>query len=264
MNKEKPMSILLIEDDDYEVNNYQDYLKTREDVKLVKSTNSSYEGLEIVKKYMPEGIILDLELHKGEGSGLSFLEEIAKINLDFKPLIVVITNVSSNIIYNHIHKLGVDFIFYKKQADYKPDIVINSMVSLRETLYVNKDNKKLSTIETPAEYEERVKEKINIELDLIGISNHLKGREYLFEAILYLLKNDVGNDETALNYASKKYNIEVSSVSRAMQTAINRAWRNSPIEDLEMYYKMRINYNTGVPKPTEFIYYYRDKIRNLL
>jgi len=48
-----------------------------------------------------------------------------------------------------------------------------------------------------------------------------------------------------------------------MQTAINYAWRISPVEDLILHYKARINYETGVPTPTEFIYYYADKIRKL-
>lgn len=264
MNKEKPMSIVLIEDEEYEVNNFKNYVQTREDVKLVKSTNSSYEGLEIVKKYLPDGIILDLELHKGEGSGLSFLEEIRKIKLDFKPLIVVTTNVSSDIIYNHIHKLGVDFIYYKKQTDYSPEIVINSMISLRETIYNNKEHTEYGTTETPAEYEERVKEKINIELDLIGISNHLKGRDYLFDAILFLIQDKNENQESPFDYVANKYKIVNSSVGKAMQTAINRAWRSSPTDELEKYYKAKIDYDKGVPTAVQFIYYYKKKIKDLL
>ena len=49
------------------------------------------------------------DLHKGEGSGISFLEELQKLKLDFKPLIVVTTNVSSKIIYRRIRDLGVGF-----------------------------------------------------------------------------------------------------------------------------------------------------------
>lgn len=264
MNKEKPMSILLIEDDEYEVNNFKNYVKTRTDVNLVKTTNSSYEGIEIVKRYMPEGIILDLELHKGEGSGLSFLEEIRKTKLDLKPLIFVTTNVSSNVIYNHVHTLGADFIYYKKQADYNPEIVINSMLSLREAIYSNKITREIQTVETQKEYEERVKEKINIELDLIGISNHLKGRKYLLDAILYLIQNKDESEETVFNHLANKYKIVNSTVNKAMQTAINRAWRSSPTDELETHYKAKIDYQRGVPTASQFIYYYEEKIKKLL
>ena len=46
--------------------------------------------------------------------------------------------------------------------------------------------------------------------------------------------------------------------------AINNAWRSTSIDDLMMHYKARINYETGVPTPTEFIYYYKDKIKESL
>ena len=40
-NREKPMPILLIEDNEIEVNHFKDYFESREDVKLVAATNSS-------------------------------------------------------------------------------------------------------------------------------------------------------------------------------------------------------------------------------
>ena len=49
-----------------------------------------------------------------------------------------------------------------------------------------------------------------------------------------------------------------------MQNAILHAWRISSIEDLEENYKAKINYETGVPTPVEFIYYYVDKIKKTL
>ncbi len=265
MEMEKPMTILLIEDDEIEVNKFKEYVETRNDVKLVKTTNSSKDAIESAKTYIPEGIIVDLELHKGEGSGLDFLEKLQKIKLDFKPLIVITTNVVSEIIYNHVRKLGADFIFYKKQNDYNVETVINSMTSLRETLNTYKISylKNVTTIETPYEQRERIMEKINNELDLIGISNHLKGRKYLCDSIYYLIEHHKDN-ESVFTFLSSKYKIGISSVSRAMQTAINHAWRISPIEELMLHYKARVNYETGVPTPTEFIYYYADKIRKFL
>lgn len=263
MNQEKPMSILLIEDNEDEVKEIHEYTETREDIKIVETTNSSYDGLKHVKMHMPEGIILDLELHNGKGSGIHFLEELQKIELDFKPLIIVTTNVASDIIYSHIRNLGSDFIFYKKQKDYKPELIINLLVSLRKSL--NKDSKgNGKTTETPIDYEKRIKDKINTELDLIGISNHLKGRKYLFDAIFYLIQSKENDDITVFNYLANLYKIGNSSISRAMQTSINHAWKISSIEDLLTHYKAKVNYGTGVPTPTEFIYYYRDKISKLL
>ncbi len=264
-NREKPMPILLIEDNEIEVNHFKDYFESREDVKLVAATNSSYKGIEDVKTYVPEGIILDLELHKGEGSGITFLEDLQKIALEFKPLIVVTTNVSSSIIYSHIRDFGADFIFYKKQKDYSPEMVVNAITSLRETLYSSESEEAMSktTTETPAEHKDRIAQKIENELDLIGVATHLKGRKYIFDAIFYLLDNSKEDSESAFSYVASVNKVANCSVSRAMQTAINYAWRTSSIDDLEKYYTARINYHTGVPTPTELIYYYADKIKKI-
>lgn len=80
---------------------------------------------------------------------------------------------------------------------------------------------------------------------------------------MYLLENNKDNN-TVFAYLANKYKIGNSSISRAMQTAINYAWRISSIDDLMIHYKARINYETGVPTPTEFIYYYAEKIKKFL
>ena len=53
-----------------------------------------------------------------------------------------------------------------------------------------------------------------------------------------------------------------TSVERAMQNAINRAWRSSDIEDLQRYYTAKVDPLKGVPTMTEFIYYYVNKIKS--
>ena len=88
----------------------------------------------------------------------------------------------------------------------------------------------------------------------------MKGRKYLQDAILFLVKEN-DSEESVFNYLANMYKRSSSSISRVMQTAINYAWRTSAPEDLEAYYTAKVNYNTGVPTPTEFIYYYADKIR---
>ena len=258
----KPMSLLLIEDDEFECRKFKSYVETLNNVKLVGITNSSDKGIEYFKTYLPEAIVLDIELHKGQGSGIEFIENVKKFMTEFRPIIVVTTNAASSILYDKLHDEGVDLIFYKKQTDYSPKLIISSLLSLRKTLHkFNSTDKNLEFKETPADYEAKISNKINAELDLIGISSHLKGRKYIHDAIMYLIKEkDNNSGETVFNHLANVNKKSASSISRVMQTAINYAWRNSAPEDLEMYYLAKVNYNTGVPTPTELIYYYKDKI----
>ena len=258
----RPMRILLIEDDEIQCNRFKNYVSTRNDIKLVAITNSSNKALEYVKDYNPEGIILDIELHKGQGSGIEFLEKVKKYTKKFKPIIIVTTNSSSDILYNNLHEEGADLIFYKQQIDYSIKSVISALILLRKSLYKhNSENKDELLKETKAELKNKIASRINSELDLIGISSHLKGRRYIYDAILYLIEDDKKNDDTVFNYLAKVYKKSSSSISRVMQTAINYAWKTSAPEELEVYYTAKINYHTGVPSPTEFIYYYANMIK---
>ncbi len=264
--EDKPMSLLLIEDDELECQNYKNYIESIEGVKLVETTNSSEKGIEYFNLYVPEAIILDIELHNGQGSGLEFIERIKEHIKEFKPIIVVITNASSNILYDKLHYEGVDLIFYKKQTDYSPKLVISSLLSLRKILYRYNNNKNnILKTETKADKKEKLSIKIDTELNLIGVSPHLKGRKYIHDAIMYLFKESKNEQkESVFNHLANEYKRSASSISRVMQTAINYAWRTSAPEDLEVYYTAKINYNTGVPTPTEFIYYYYQKINKNL
>lgn len=265
--EDKPMSILLIEDDEVECERFKSYVETTQNTKLIGITNSSDEGLELFKTYVPEAVIVDIELHKGQGSGLEFIENAKKCMNDFRPIIVVTTNASSTILYNKLHDDGVDLVFYKKQQDYSPKLIVSTLLSLRKTLYkFNVSEKRQEMpVESTADRNTKISNKIDTELDLIGISSHLKGRKYLHDAIMYLIKAEEENaGETVFNYLASLYKRTSSSVSRVMQTAINYAWRTSSPDDLEIHYTAIVDYNTGVPNPTQFIYYYAKKIKKTL
>ena len=262
----KVLSIVLIEDDKAECIKFEKYIKTRNDVKLIATTDSDIEGLELIKKNLPDAIILDIELHNGSGNTNSFglLEELYKTKLSKKPKIVVNTVVSSTTVYDYLHDKGVDLIFYKKQQNYSIENIINTLVLL-SGYSEDKSFTGNIVIEDTKENEEKISSIINDELNLIGVGLHLQGRKYLHDAIYYLITNSNGEEKvSAVQYLTNKYKRSNSTISRDMQNAILHAWRVSSLEDLETHYTARINYETGVPTPTEFIYFYADKIRKIM
>ena len=68
-----------------------------------------------------------------------------------------------------------------------PKLVISDLLSLKKSLYKYNNTNKIfeSMIETPEEQNKKIEKMINSELDLIGISPHLKGRKYIFDAIIF-------------------------------------------------------------------------------
>lgn len=255
------MKLILIEDEKKEQEKFKKLADKMSEITFVRITNSTVEGLNCLRENDIDGIILDLELNSGTGNGFEFLEKLKTTKLNKYPKIVVTTNVYSDSVYDYLHKNRVDFIFYKKQENYNVENVINTLLLLNNyTNTVSTDSKE--TEEEKVKQEKRIAEKVNYELDLIGIATHLQGRKYLFDAITYLLSKEGENSQISINqYLLSKHKRPTSTINRAMQNAITRAWRVTAIEDLQQYYTAHINYNTGVPTPVEFIYYYVDKIK---
>ena len=253
------MKILIIEDDLNDCNAFKKCVENRQDIEIVGITDSDIEGLQLVKIKHPEGIILDLELNEstsGNTDSLEFLQKIKELNLNYEPIIIVTTHINSKRTYEILHRNGVELILYKNHPKYSPEHVLNNFIILRKTNVI-----KNITIEEKIESEkDKILNLINAELDLIGISQKMVGREYIEDAILYLINNDK-NNMNVIQYLTNKYKKSATTITNGIQNAINYAWRISATEDLEKYYKARINYATGVPTPMEFIYFYVDKIK---
>lgn len=261
MSKNKPISVLLVEDDKIDSTNMKNYIDSRDDVKLVDIVASEETAIEAIKTYLPDAIILDLELNNGGGSGIEVINAIKDMRLDVKPIIVITTNISSKTVYAYAHENGVDMIFHKLKDDYSPDLVVRNIILLNNAkIAINHLDNASKPIETIHDRRERISERINRELDLVGISAHLVGRKYIHDSIMYILEEGEEKENVFLHLA-KKYKKGNSTIGRSIQTAIENAWRRSSIEDLEKYYTAVVNYNTGVPTPTELIYYYVEKIK---
>lgn len=259
MNK---LNLLIVEDDINTVNEYKSTIKNFENFYLIGTTNSSADAVKMVKEYCPHAVILDLELHLGSGNGLSFLKQISELNLPYKPFILVVTNNISTVTHSIARNLGADFVITKNQSDFSCKMVLEFLSSIAQST-VSSGLKSSSAANAAANIKltETVKERIATELDLIGISPKLKGRQYLADAIEITAGKRVPN---LCGIIAQKYSKTDASVERAMQTAINHAWRNTDIESLERYYTTYINPQKGVPTVMEFIYYYSEKIKKSL
>ena len=259
----KPMKLLIIEDDINDCNNFINCVKNREDVEIVAITDSDIEGLKYVKTKRPEGIVLDLELNNsttGNTDCLEFLSNLKKLNLNYQPIIIVTTHVNSKRTYDILHRNGVDLILYKDHPNYSSEYVLNKFFSLRQS---NPQQTAERITECLKENENKISDCIYHELDLIGVVSKLKGRQYIHDAILYLIQTPDSN-LNVIQYLTKIHKKSGNTITNGIQNAIIHAWRVSSIDDLTRYYTAKVNYETGIPTPMEFIYYYVDKIKKMI
>jgi len=260
---DKPLSILLVEDEPTECTSIIEYIETTNDVRLVQTTNNAEKALEHTVDYLPDVIILDLELHKGGGNGIVFLTALNEKNLTRIPYILVTTNNISSVTHNQVRWLGVDFIMLKSQDDYSAESVIEFLRTQKKAIQVSRKRKQESGESdkaSPIEKKRRLETQVATEMELIGISPKAKGLQYLIYAIMLIID---GQPQGIIDIIAGKYGQNPPAVERAMQNAINRAWKTNDIEELRMYYTARIRSDKGVPTLTEFVHYYANKIKLL-
>ncbi len=255
------LSIFIIEDDPIACKELTDCIEDAEDFVLLGSTNNSDIAIKYMKDYMPDIIILDLELHNGSGSGFFVLQALKQEEQQFKPYVLITTNNSSPITFDSTRQLGADFIMTKHQKDYSAKNVIDFLKIIRPTLLNNKNALASihATTENPFVRNKRIIRRIGTELDHIGISPKAVGYQYLTEAIQLVLDNQKQN---LCGSIATKYRKTEASVERAIQNAINRAWKTADIDDLANNYTARINPEKGVPTVNELVFFYANKIKN--
>lgn len=267
----KVLKILLLEDEPQEICALQDCINNLEHFDLTGITADSAEALELIVSDCPDAVIVDLELHKGNGNGLEFLSSLQQMDLENPPFTLVTTNNSSHTIHEAARSFGADFIMLKYEPDYCAEYVANflsMMHGISEKAPITTPKRTSNIIQMPLRKprpnitdssSSDLRQVVQEELNLIGISPKSVGYIYLTDAILLKIQD---HDINIYKELGPKYKKNDTAIERSMQYAINRAWRVSDPEDLLEHYTARICSDRGVPTIMEFIYYYATKIRN--
>ena len=98
----------------------------------------------------------------------------------------------------------------------------------------------------------------------IGVPAHIKGYQYLREAIILTVENmDVINAVTKVLYpeVAKRFGTTPSRVERAIRHAIEVAWDRGDIETLQKYFGYTVNSAKGKPTNSEFIAMIADRLQ---
>lgn len=97
----------------------------------------------------------------------------------------------------------------------------------------------------------------------IGVPAHIKGYQYLREAILMVIDDmDTINAVTKVLYpaVAKRFDTTASRVERAIRHAIEVAWDRGDLDVLQKYFGYTVNAIKGKPTNSEFIAMIADKI----
>ncbi len=98
----------------------------------------------------------------------------------------------------------------------------------------------------------------------IGVPAHIKGYQYLREAIVLTVRNmEIINAVTKVLYpeVAKHFGTTASRVERAIRHAIEVAWDRGDLETLQKYFGYTVNSAKGKPTNSEFIAMIADRLQ---
>ncbi len=244
------LSVLLTDEKDEATQKLSFVLRNNKmDVRLCAKNGA--ELLKLYEEYHPEVIIMDAFLQHIDAMGvISRINMMDPVN---RPLIIVTSGIDNPNFEREITKCGVDY-FFLKPVD--PQMMAERIIQISSWKGVG----------ITAHYE--VQQDLNVViteiLHQIGVPAHIKGYQYVREAIRLTVENpEMLNSVTKILYptVAKSFKSTSSRVERAIRHAIEVAWDRGDVDVLNSYFGYTIQSQRGKPTNSEFVAMISDKIR---
>ena len=223
-----------------------DVINGEADMEVVGSVGDGEEALKLVCGGGADVLVMDLVL--GGIDGLELLRQIGELS-GRRPTILVVSGFTRGNVVNQAAALGADFFMTKPC---RMDSITERIRLLRVGgLEAAPSRQSLETLVTAIIHE-------------IGVPAHIKGYQYLREAILIAVEDmDVINAVTKVLYpeVAKRFGTTASRVERAIRHAIEVAWRRGDLETLQRYFGYTVNSAKGKPTNSEFIAMIADRLQ---
>lgn len=168
-----------------------------------------------------------------------------------KPMIIVLSSVDNMRFESEILNSGADYYFLKPV---EAEIIAQRISQLSGWTNGERHDRGTNDLEvTVSEIMHR-----------IGVPAHIKGYQYLREAIILSVNNtEMMGSVTKLLYptVAKTFKTTSSRVERAIRHAIEVAWDRGDVDVLSSYFGYTIQSSRGKPTNSEFIAMIADKLR---
>ena len=244
------LSVLLTDEKDEATLRLATVLRSNKmDVRMCAKNGA--ELLKLYEEFHSDVIIMDAFLQHIDAMGV-----ISRINMKDpakRPLIIVMSGIDNPNFERELTRCGVDY-FFLKPID--PQMMAERIVQISSWKGVG----------ISARYE--VQEDLNVViteiLHQIGVPAHIKGYQYVREAIRLTVENpEMLNSVTKILYptVAKSFKSTSSRVERAIRHAIEVAWDRGDVDVLNSYFGYTIQSQRGKPTNSEFVAMISDKIR---
>lgn len=247
------MRILIVDDNREFCDILRESLVVQPGFEVVGSALNGFEALNLIQETEPEILLLDLIMPCLDGIGV--LERLREMDLAQRPRVIVISALGQESIVQKAISLGADYFLLKPFDLEILPLRIRQLLGEREKK-MNPNSGCPKSFPFALEVTKIIHE--------IGIPAHVKGYQYLREAILMVTSevNLLGAVTKELYpLIAQKYQTTPSRVERAIRHAIELAWDRGNIEVLNRYFGYTVDGERGKPTNSEFIALIADKLR---
>ena len=245
--------ILVVDDHGTLRKRIADYLRTQEGVEEVAEAANGVEALKCLRESRFDVMITDLVMPLMDGYML--LEELPR-QIDPAPKTIVMSALSRDDFVTRAIDLGAVFYMVKP---FEPEHLLSHIRDIQEERSV------LPQVQSPAKpHVQSLDERLGSLFLTIGIPAHIKGYQYVREAIMITVEDmDVINSVTKVLYpaVAKMYATTASRVERAIRHAIEVAWDRGDLEVLDSFFGYTVQNSRGKPTNSEFIAMIADNLR---
>lgn len=213
----------------------------------INVTTNGKEALDLVKAEDYDLVVLDLVLPNIDG--FEIIEQAKNKNIRTK--FIVISSLSSDTFIKKATSFGVDYYMLKPVSE---DLLVKRV----KDLFVEE-----KTGVSKLEFGREIEEKITNIFITVGIPAHIKGYQFLREAIKLAMDDpDIINSITKKLYPSiaERFDTSASKVERAIRHAIEVAWNRGKIENINSIFGLTVYSNNEKPTNGEFIALVADKM----
>ncbi len=226
-----------------------DVISKESDMEVIGTTCDGTEAFSMVTELHPDLLLMDLVLPKLDG--LELLRRLSDSGTT--PRVIILSSFVNSSVLAECSNLGAEY-FMPKPCD------TSALFA-----HIRQFNGAVRNVIEHAGYDcHAVQAQEDLELEgavtdiihEIGVPAHIKGYQYLREAIILTIKDmDMINAVTKVLYpeVAKKFNTTPSRVERAIRHAIEVAWDRGDIETLQKFFGYTVSNIKGKPTNSEFI-----------
>lgn len=265
------IEVLLADDNREFTNLLADFITEQEDMVV---TGVAYNGEEVLQfieqsRTIPDVLILDIIMPHLDGLGV--LERLRQMDLPVQPKIIMLTAFGQESITQRAVQLGASYYILKpfdmemlasrvRQLVGSP--IAAAAASNASSSFITNSIHKSNVV--PLSKSKNLDANITTIIHEIGVPAHIKGYQYLREAITMVYNNiEILGSITKTLYPAiaEKFKTTPSRVERAIRHAIEVAWTRGNIDSISRLFGYTINISKSKPTNSEFIAMVADKLR---